>query len=157
MLLNITQSSGTSTFHLKHLSEKTQQLRAQQMTFWDSGFESLTSYCSYWGVWCQSHLLQQQITIHEKIPRATTMTKDAMITYSTLHSASKTPEINTFWHLTELTVHIFGDCSWERKGKAWPFGELEAGIPHWQQHQILLGSSRSSVGLTGQFSPCVGL
>lgn len=41
------------------------------------------------GLLPQSHLLQQQITIQDKIPRATTMTKDAMITYSTLHSEKK--------------------------------------------------------------------
>lgn len=82
-----------------------------------------------WGLWSQSHLLQQQITIHDKNPRATTMMKDAMITYSTLHSASKTPEINMFWHLIQLTVHVLGDYSWERKGKAWPFAELGLAFP----------------------------
>lgn len=49
-LLNITQSSGTSTFNLKHLREKTQHPKAQQMSCWDSGFESLTSCCRHLAV-----------------------------------------------------------------------------------------------------------
>lgn len=138
MPLSITQSCETSTFNLKHLSGKTQHPKAQQMTCWDNGFESLTSTADTWlwnldtaGVWSQPHLLQQQITIHDKIPKATTMTKDAMITYSTLHSASKTPEINTFWHLIQLTVHVLGTILGKEKARirGWeppdPLGQLK--------------------------------
>lgn len=36
-----------------------------------------------------SYRLQQQITVQDKVPKATTMTKEAIITYKTLHSAKK--------------------------------------------------------------------
>lgn len=37
----------------------------------------------------RTYLLQQQTAVQDRIPKATTITKVAMITYKTLHSAKK--------------------------------------------------------------------
>lgn len=152
MLLYITQSSETSTINLKHSSEKIQHPKAQQMTCWDNGFESLTSYCKHLAVkpgYSRVFFSAPPLAAADHHPRQDSKGNhdDERCNDHIQHTplCKQNPRDKHVLAPHTILVHLLGDYSWGRKVKAWPFAELEAGIPHWQHHQIPLGSLRSGV------------